>query len=333
MKLNEVLNRTEYINLIENLPYNPMLMTFGGSYAYGTNNENSDIDIRGILHMSESMLLGNETYEQFEDKKTDTVLYSFNKIFSLLTSCNPNTIEILGCNEYYADECGKMLLDNYKLFLSKKALYTFRGYAEAQLHRLKNALANDAYDYSERQEHITNVINNVIDTFNSRYKHWNGNAHCYMDSENQICLKMNADMKISELNHILNELHNVSSSFNKLNNRNHKKDEQHLCKHAMHLMRLYYMLIDILKGEIKTYRSEEHNILMDIRNGKYMVNGRFSDEFFENLEEIKKSASEAVKYTSLPDNPDMKKLNELKIAINKMSLEKNEKHLKYIQIS
>ena len=38
----------------------------------------------------------------------------------------------------------------------------------------------------------------------------------------------------------------------------------------MHLVRLYLMGIDILQGNgIKTYREDDRELLLDIRNGKY----------------------------------------------------------------
>ena len=61
---------------------------------------------------------------------------------------------------------------------------------------------------------------------------------------------------------ILNDLSNVLGTYDKLNHRN-KKDENHLNKHAMHLLRLYFMAEDILsRGEIITYREKEHDFLM-----------------------------------------------------------------------
>ena len=68
-----------------------MLLGLGGSYAYGTNNENSDIDFRGVTLPLPSDLLGLTEFEQYEDGETDTVIYSFNKIVKLLLDCNPNT--------------------------------------------------------------------------------------------------------------------------------------------------------------------------------------------------------------------------------------------------
>ena len=57
-----------------------LLLGLGGSYAYGTANENSDIDFRGVTLNLPSDLLGLTEFEQYEDQHTDTVIYSFNKM-------------------------------------------------------------------------------------------------------------------------------------------------------------------------------------------------------------------------------------------------------------
>lgn len=110
-----------------------------GSYSYGTNIETSDIDIRGITLNQKSDLIGLTRFEQYADENTDTVIYAFNKMVALLLSCNPNTIELLGLNPehyLYLNDIGRMLLANRKLFLSKRAVSSFGGYADAQLRRL-----------------------------------------------------------------------------------------------------------------------------------------------------------------------------------------------------
>ena len=61
-----------------------MLPGLSGSYGYGTNREGSDIDFRGVTLNLPSDLLGLTEFEQFEDRKTDTVIYGFNKLISLL---------------------------------------------------------------------------------------------------------------------------------------------------------------------------------------------------------------------------------------------------------
>lgn len=68
----------------ERLGRRVILLGLGGSYAYGTNNEKSDIDFRGVTLPLPSDLLGLTSFEQYEDAHTDTVIYSFNKMVKLL---------------------------------------------------------------------------------------------------------------------------------------------------------------------------------------------------------------------------------------------------------
>ena len=59
----------------------------------------------------------DNTFKEFNDRKTDTVIYSFNKLIPLLSNSNPNVIEMLGCNpEHYLhiSDIGQELL-NHKL--------------------------------------------------------------------------------------------------------------------------------------------------------------------------------------------------------------------------
>lgn len=151
----EFLANKDYAFLTEDpaLGDNVILLTYGGSHAYGTNIATSDTDIRGITFNPIESLLGNTEFEQFEDRNTDTVIYGLNKMIDLLLSCNPNCIEILGCKpEHYfiISPEGQLLLDNRKIFLSRRAIKTFGGYANSQLRRLQNALARDSYPQAEK---------------------------------------------------------------------------------------------------------------------------------------------------------------------------------------
>ena len=100
------------------------------------------MDIRGCALNSKNQILTNENFEQFINEDTDTTIYSFNKLISLLSSVNPNTIEMLGNKKehyLYISPIGQELLDNAHLFLSKRAVHSFGGYANQQLRRLENA--------------------------------------------------------------------------------------------------------------------------------------------------------------------------------------------------
>lgn len=98
-----------------------ILLGLAGSYAYGTNQENSDIDIRGVTLNRKSDLVGMTSYEQYTDGETDTVIYTFNKIIRLLEikSLTPESgagerIEVL--NSFSGEQ-----LDSYKKLLDSMA--------------------------------------------------------------------------------------------------------------------------------------------------------------------------------------------------------------------
>ncbi len=117
----QLMNTSKYDFLRENerLGKRIILLGLGGSFAYGTRNQNSDIDFRGITLNMVSDLIGLTNFEQYEDVNTDTVIYSFNKIVKLLLECNPNTCEILGLNEndyLIKTKLGQELLDKKWLF-------------------------------------------------------------------------------------------------------------------------------------------------------------------------------------------------------------------------
>lgn len=155
--IKELLNEEQYSFLRTNLHLKDkiMFLTLGGSHAYGTNVDTSDIDIRGCALNSKSDLIGMSHFDQVEDKTTDTTIYAFNKLIPLLLNCNPNCVEMLGCKEdhyIYVSTKGRELLNHYKLFLSQRAVHSFGGYADAQLRRLQNALAREAYLPSERSD-------------------------------------------------------------------------------------------------------------------------------------------------------------------------------------
>ena len=78
------------------------------------------------------------------------------------------------------------------------------------------------------------------------------------------------------------------------------------------------MVIDILtKQEIITYRTDEHDLLMDVRNGEYLDdNKQPTKEFYKIVDEYTRKFDEAKKTTTLPVLPDYKKINKLKSLVN-----------------
>ncbi|WP_294160171.1 hypothetical protein [uncultured Selenomonas sp.] len=103
----------------------------------------------------------------------------------------------------------------------------------------------------------------------------------------------------------------ILRNYGKLNKRNKKKDLPHLRKHAMHLVRLYLMGIDILKGVgIQTYREKEHDLLMGIRSGDVPF-----DEVFHLVDGYEKEIEQAYRDSPLPDKPDEEAINNMLVHI------------------
>ena len=97
----------------------------------------------------------------------------------------------------------------------------------------------------------------------------------------------------------MSELNAIISSFGKIEDRS-KKDELHLAKHMMHLLRLYITGTDLLtKGEIITYREKEHDLLMDIRNSKYIE--EVDEETIKKIELETKQIEKDVKSKQIKD--------------------------------
>lgn len=331
--------------LIESEPYdflrtNPHLgnktifLTLGGSHAYGTNVETSDVDVRGCALNSKSDILGLSNFEQVVNTATDTTVYSFNKLVSLLLNCNPNTIELLGCrpDHYFCmTDIGAEMIANRKLFLSQRAAASFGGYATQQLRRLENAIARDSMPQAQKEEHIRNSMERALAVFKSRYTALpDGSIKLYTGESKRDDLdrEVVVDVDLScfparQFHSIMNDLTSVIGTYEKLNHRNKKKDDAHLNKHAMHLIRLYLMCLDILeKEEINTYRADDREMLLQIRNGKYQnEDGTYRQEFFDMVSDYEKRLAYAKANTSLPKHPNMKRIEEFVMSVNQRSID------------
>lgn len=336
-EIREKLQSEEYdfLRTSEHLGKNIILLTTGGSHAYGTNVEGSDLDIRGVALEREKEILGLSNFELFQNVATDTVIYGLRKVIGLLLNCNPNVIEMLGTKEehlFILSEEGKILRDNVDLFLSKKAMYSFGGYATAQLRRLQNALTRDNYPQTEKEKHILNSIKTQIRHLQEHYTAFSDEEiRLYIDKSDKEDYEEEIFMDIKlthyplrDFKNIYSEMHNVIKDYGKLKHRNKKKDDLRLNKHAMHLIRLLIMGIELLEGKgINTYRSNERDFLLEIRNGKYQKSdGSFYNEFFELVDNYEKKLKYAVENSPLPPKPDFNKVEELVVEINRRRLSK-----------
>lgn len=139
-------NKYDFLRDNPHLGDNIILFGIGGSYAYGTNIEGSDLDLRGIALNTKQEILGSHRFQSVVDEPTDTTVYAVNKAIDLMSECNPNVIEMLGLKPehyLYKTAIGEELIENRKLFLSKLAVKTFGGFANSMLKRLYNGSMSD----------------------------------------------------------------------------------------------------------------------------------------------------------------------------------------------
>lgn len=307
---------------------NMILLTLGGSHAYGTNIETSDLDIRGVATNPKREILLGLDFEQKVNNATDTTIYSAKKIVSLLTKANPNTLEILGCKPehyLYLSPEGQMLIDNRQTFLSKRAIYTFGGYANDQLHRLMNATIRDQ-NQDEREKHVLGRIQNATEHFKRRYCFFDDdNVHLFIDEsrKDEFSTEIYANISLDkyplrDFTGLITEMSVIIREYDKVGVRNRKAiTHNKLNKHMMHLVRLYLMCFDILeRGEINTYREKDHDLLMDIRNGKYLSeDNQPIPAFMEMVAELESKLDQLAKTTSLPDKPDQDQIDRILMDI------------------
>lgn len=321
----------DFLRENENLGSNIILLGFGGSHAYGTNNENSDVDIRGVAARTKRSILTGSDFEQVVDVDTDTTVYSFDKIVKLLCSCNPNVIELLGLKPehyIYLTEAGKKLIENRHLFLSKRAVHSFGGYANSQLRRLESKAAR-LVSQSQQEEHIIKSIEHASVEFKTMFLEVPGDAiKLYIDKSPRedydteiFCDIALHHYPLRDYKGMMNTMGEIIKSYAKIGRRNEKAiAHDKLGKHMMHLVRLYLMCFDILEqGEIITYREKEHDFLMSIRNGKFLDENRQPiEEFYKIVNEYEKKLDYLKDHTTLPDEVDMNKVMDLVAEINGM---------------
>lgn len=125
-----------------------------GSRAYGLETENSDYDYTGIFIPPREYFFGFtkhieqcesiEPYKKFYKEKVDIskknegCVYELRKFLKLASNCNPNVIEILWVEPedfFIRKPEFEKIHEIRDLFLSKKARFTFSGYAFSQIKR------------------------------------------------------------------------------------------------------------------------------------------------------------------------------------------------------
>lgn len=265
-----------------------------GSKSYGLDTEESDTDKKGITIPPLEYFFGLKIFNQ-EEPSADETIFALHKFVSMAFDCNPNILEILYTdpkNILFINKYGKMLRDNRHLFLSTRARYTFGGYAFAQLKRIKGHRKWIMFDQKRPMEEDFLV--------DKTRKSPAGNIIKYQRFHEQ-------------------EFENALKKYNQYldwkKNRNPERakfDEKYGydTKHAMHLIRLLRMGIEILEtGQVNVLRPDREELLA-IRNGIWTY-----DKLIWVAEAYEKDLDRLYATSKLPKKPNHKAINELLIKI------------------
>lgn len=327
-----------------------------GSKAYGTDTPSSDTDLKGICIPKDKSYyfgIGVKKFEQKDKgwpKDQDKVIYDIRKAFSLMADANPNMLDMLYVREQDRIYCHKLwerVLDNRDKFLSKRARYSFTGYAFAQLKRIKTHrgyLLNPPSHKPTRKEFglperklisedhsnafqwlLARILKDGLEWANLSEEtkeelmgvNYIGAVQkgipddCWQDikgitgaSDQWIETIMREKKYINAMNN-WNAYHRWKTSRNKDRAQMEEKFGFDL-KHAVHLVRLMRMGIEILEhGKVIVYRPDREELLA-IRNGAWSY-----EQVVECADQCECKIKQLYKTSKLPKKPDKVFLDKL----------------------
>lgn len=259
----------------------------------------------------------------------------------------------------YVDDLGKSLIENKDLFLSKQLKERYIGYAKAQAHRIKNHkrwIDSNIKPPPTREEFgikpELSISKEQLLTFNSaiskQLDKWNCDFEPFSESQ-KVYLKNKVSSILSEMNILSDDIWQLAArqlgasenfililqkekAYQNLvddyanyqswkKNRNSKRaalEAKHGydLKHATALIRLLKLGKEILEtGKVQIKRIHDREELMSIKNGAWKY-----EDIINYADKIEDEVKEAYKNSKLPNQPNIKKLDQLLINIVEASM-------------
>ncbi|HEY8148017.1 MAG TPA: nucleotidyltransferase domain-containing protein [Vicinamibacteria bacterium] len=284
--------------------------TVHGSRAYGLATESSDTDLRGVFVPPAVCFNGYlESADQLEPS-TERVLYEVRKFFRLAAVCNPTVIEVLftdPADHVTVSAEGKRLIDRRGEFLSRLAGDSFGKYGLAQLHRIKTHrrwLLSPPRKKPERGDHGLPERSTIP-------RDEQGAVEAMLRDGRMV----EADLAPSFLDLLDRErryrgaLREWQQYQEWTRNRNAVRAELERqygydTKHAMHLIRLLRMAVEILSTGNVLVRRPDAEELLSVRRGALSF-----DALLEQAEGIGSRLKVLAEASSLSLRPDEERLN------------------------
>jgi uncharacterized protein len=144
------------------MPANTVMLVTMGSQAYGVSTDASDLDVYGVCIPPKGMVFPHlageipgfgrqiQRFEVWQEHKVqhpdkvveyDFAVYGIVKYFQLCMENNPNMIDSLHVPRncvIHSTAIGEMIRENRRMFLHKGAWHRFKGYAYAQMSKIRN---------------------------------------------------------------------------------------------------------------------------------------------------------------------------------------------------
>jgi hypothetical protein len=289
-----------------------------GSHAYGTNIATSDEDFRGVAVAPKSHVMGfAHTFEQQEIKgQEDSVIFDLRKFMGLAAECNPNIIEVLFVDDSDVLECtpaGRLLLDNRHHFLSKKAKFTFSGYAVSQLKRIRTHRSyllsppdhkptREEFGLSTRHKITADMMGAMDKLVAEDTGEVDPNVIELVQKEKQYKSAMAA--------------WNSHEKWKKERNAARADTEAQYgydTKHGMHLVRLLRMCREILSGDGVKVRRPDAQELLAIRRGEWSY-----DQLISWAEKEDREMESLYATSMLPTSADTERMNDLCVRAHEL---------------
>lgn len=292
-----------------------VLRTITGSTSYGLNTATSDVDEKSVVILPKRDYFAlSQEFETVVAHEPDHEYHSLKKFMNLANTQNPTVLEILFTQDRFVTKLtkqGEELRKHRHLFLSSACFESFGGYARQQLMRIKSGLGKATVE--DHLRHLSDTLDRIIGTFELHYPGYRDGVFLVrgvqVDGEGKAAIDLTVRYSAVELKQLAGmtaELTNASKNFNKMGARN-KRPEEKLEKHAMHLIRLLKMAIEVLRtGELHVFRDTDRDYLLRIRQGQYTW-----DEIFEMVTELEAQLRAAKASSVLPRDTDYRRINEL----------------------
>jgi predicted nucleotidyltransferase len=304
------------------LATNLVFLTEFGSAAYGTQQDNSDHDLAGIVIPPKQIIFphlagvirgfGNQgqSFDQWQEthikdgdsrKEYDFSVYSIVKIFELARDGNPNILDMIFTPEtcvQHITSVGQLIRDNRTKFLSKQIYQKFRGYAYAQIKKL-----NDAENDKEISQFISMEVSLHIP-----------HSTTLEDVEDELEFRQHFDNYVGNTNrllgHLLDEevaLYHKSyiSNVEKSKRFENRKIQGFDSKYAYHLCRLLNECQQILvKHDMDIQENREQH--KAIRRGEW-TKKQVLQHFSDKERQLERLYAEST-LRAQPDEAELKKL-------------------------